>query len=437
VLLATVLLVGAVACVAELRRASLAQDLVSVRRWGLAAGLLVAAVLAVRLQLVPTVLLVVLYGVAATPGSPWVDRIRTLSVTAAAGALATVAWCFGSWQSSGTPLFPLFPGNVNPDYASAQDPGVSGLGAHVRQLGAYLSVGGLGPDMVVVLVVVAAALVFRRWLPDPRLLVVTTVAAVGNATVIGLFLTVTSEDDFRRYEFPAVAAVVIVLVLHVTAMRNGEKPAGQAPPAVSDVFANRSAIVAAVLGVIYLFGPLQLNYLLATIGDWPGAGGRVDAAGRGPENEDVIATSQQRADYRKAQALLADRSAIAAVDRPFLLDLRYSDIPSLDQVGAAAPGGNFPLFGTTSAKVQVLRDNGFDFLLVTAPSQNSCSSPEFLSRVIRTYPRPGPLLARYLLAWQQSVQQIARVAPASLVRVGSIWMIDLADAEAVLRSARD
>jgi hypothetical protein len=123
---------------------------------------------------------------------------------------------------------------------------------------------------------------------------------------------------------------------------------------------------------------------------------------------------------------------IAAVDRPYLLDYDTADVANLDLVGAAAPGGFFPVFGSTLEKVQLLRSKGYDHLLATVPEANDCSSPELLQQIMDANVRPGPLLARYSVAWVESLAEITELAPAAVQREGTLLLIDLEEAESDL-----
>ncbi len=55
-----------------------------------------------------------------------------------------------------------------------------------------------------------------------------------------------------------------------------------------------------------------------------------------------VSTPALRRSYRRALGRVDPDRTIAAVDRPYLIDYRRYDIPSLDLPGFAAPGGDFP-----------------------------------------------------------------------------------------------
>ena len=65
-----------------------------------------------------------------------------LSAAVATGSL--VAWAIGVWQSSGTPAYPLIPGNTNLGRPGSRDPALHGLldiaarGAELLRAGPYL-----------------------------------------------------------------------------------------------------------------------------------------------------------------------------------------------------------------------------------------------------------------------------------------------------------
>jgi hypothetical protein len=123
---------------------------------------------------------------------------------------------------------------------------------------------------------------------------------------------------------------------------------------------------------------------------------------------------------------------IAAVDRPYLIDYRRFDIPSMDLPGFTAPGGDFPFFTGPGAKVARLRHGGYDTLLATVPANEIAFNPYVLRQIasagLKAYSRP----ARYYLDWEDDIAEIARKAPGAVHRYGTVLVIDLARAQRLL-----
>lgn len=150
--------------------------------------------------------------------------------------------------------------------------------------------------------------------------------------------------------------------------------------------------------------------------------------------DDMLAAQDIRDDYTAALDLAADSGRlIAAVDHPYLIDYeRHDDVPSLDLPGWAAPGGDFPFFRGTAAKVRVLRGQGYSQLLATAPERHLCLNPDALRTQVET---GGSTLAPYFLDRSDGLSEIVETAPGAVRRDGSLLLIDLAAAERGLAAA--
>ena len=434
VLLVVPLMVAVFVAVGRVRTALVAQAPGEAYRWVAAAGLLLAAIASLRLQIVAFPTLVLVLGVVTVRTVGWRTRIVAVLVGGATACLGLLGWSVASWQSSGTPLYPLIGGNANPDVAMTGDPELSGLADQVGRTIELMLVGGRGPFVLAVVGVLVVTVAFRRRLQDPGLLYVVAAAALAVMVLVAAFLTLASTRDFTRYVFPIPAAVVVYLLLVV--VRDDDRPERELAPEDTTASTHLWRLLPlglAFVAFVYVFSPLSLVYPAEAVALRPGADGGLSADGHHQEVEDFIASQDERGQYRRAMEALRGRGrVIAAVDRPFLLDDDIADVPSLDLVGAAAPGGRFPVFGSTVAKVQLLRSQGFDYLLATEPDANDCSSPKLLQQIVDAQVRPGPLLASYGLAWVQSLDDIITDAPGAVRREGSLLLIDLHEAEAEL-----
>jgi hypothetical protein len=434
VLLVVPLIVAVCVAVGRVRAALVDRAAGEAYRWVAAAGLLLAAIASLRLQIVAFPTLVLVLGVATVTAVAWRTRILAVLLGGAVACLGLLGWSVASWQSSGTPLYPLLGGNANPEVAMTRDPDLSGPADQVGRTIELMLVGGRGPFVLAVLVVVVVAVVWRDRLRDPGLLYVVGGAALAVMLLVAAFLTLASTRDFTRYVFPIPAAVVVYCLLVV--IQADDRPEQEVPPEDTTTSTHLRRLLPLGLAFVafaYVFSPLSLVYPAEAVALRPGADGGLSADGHHAEVEAFIASPAQRSDYQQVLEALRGRGrVIAAVDRPFLLDVGSTDIPSLDLVGAAAPGGSFPVFGTTLEKVRLLRIQGYDYLLATEPDANDCSSPELLQQILDADVRPGPLLARYNLAWVESLAEIAELPPGAVERVGSLLIVDLAEAESEL-----
>jgi hypothetical protein len=141
------------------------------------------------------------------------------------------------------------------------------------------------------------------------------------------------------------------------------------------------------------------------------------------ERPDVVA------DYQHALEGLSDPShTILAVDRPYLVDYRRFDLPSLDLPGWVAPGGRFPFFRGPAAKVGTLLRAGFTTLVATDPRLDLCLKPSF-TRLVAPYDR----YHEFYDDWTRDLTEVGRRAPSAVHRFGSLLVIDLRRARADLR----
>ncbi len=113
VLLGSPLIVAVLAATAELRAALRVGDRRGAARWAVAAGLVIAALMSVRPNLGLLGALIVSLGALSTTGSRLSNRVRVLVIGGASTVIAVASWSFAMWQTVGTPLYPLFSGNLN------------------------------------------------------------------------------------------------------------------------------------------------------------------------------------------------------------------------------------------------------------------------------------------------------------------------------------
>jgi hypothetical protein len=437
VLLTVPLLIAGFLAVAQLRAALSIGVAAAGHRWAIASGLLLAGCASLRTNVAPVAGLVLAVGVLTVSTASRRARVVSLCIGVGTALGATAGWALGSWQSSGSPAFPVVAGNVNLAVATSRDPALHGFFDNLARTADLLLVGRYGPYVAAVLMTVVLAWLMRRRLPDAGLVAIVGVAAFVNIALLATFLTLGSRIELARYTFPISAALVLFFLYET--VRGTQTTAGTKTVGVRTRSANVRmglVLVPALVLFGYVFAPNPMHYVRVYRAIAPGAGaapGELAPNGHSTALEARIATDQQRSDYRQAAEILRGRGrTIAAVDRPYLIDYRVDDIPSLDLVGWAAPGGDFPLLGTTLSKIQLLRSEGYELLLATDPAAHSCINPTRLAIIKDTHPRPAPLLATYHFAWVTSLVEIIHLAPGAVQRVGSLLVIDLADAAAQL-----
>jgi hypothetical protein len=413
VLLVVPLLVAVFGVASELRGLLLGGPERTLWRWAAAGGLLLGGCAALRINVVPAAAAALLVGIVLAPGASMSGRVRTAALSAGVATVSLVAWALGLWQSSGTPAYPLIPGNTNLDAPSSRDPALHGL-LDIAARGAELL--RAGPYLWAALAVLGLSIVARRWLPDARLLWIVTLSVLGNMALLALYLTASSAENFARYVFPLSFALVVFFVYEVIR--------GTEPLEITTLEVSPLVVLASALLVLAYVSSLFTS-TAAVSNTWERTSDTL-SSGDLIEGVEASFTAASRRDYRAALALARGGGrTIAAVDRPYLIDYRRDDIQSLDLPGWAAPDGDFPFFDGVLPKIRVLRRAGYHQLLATVPERNACMSPGSLRARIAREPRPAPLYATYYLDWERGLAAIARRAPSSVRRVGTLVLIDL------------
>jgi hypothetical protein len=426
VLLVVPLLVAGFGTVSEMRT-SLPTAATGLR-WAVAAGLLLAGVVALRIHVGPTLAAVVAMGLLTARSMPLRNRWWALGTAGGTAALALIPWGIASWLSSGTPAYPFIGGNANPEVPASQDPALHGVRAIAARAVDLIQV---GPYLGAAVAVLVVALVAHRWLPDGWFVVIAAGAVLLNMAVLARVLTVSEGWNFARYTSPM--SIALVLFFAYEAVRGSETPAAGGFPPMARPFVLLAA-AALILGhVAFLFTSNgatvvrnSIEITRATLAD----GGQ-------HATFDLFSGWDVQDDYSAALDLAAGGGpVIAAVDRPYLIDYgRHDDIRSLDLPGWAAPGGDFPFFQGAAIKLGVLRRQGYSQLLVTVPERHICLAPDAVRAwAARTGPA-GSAIAPFFLDWSDSVAEIVETAPRAVRRVGSLLLIDLEAAERALLAA--
>jgi hypothetical protein len=413
VLLGTPLLVAVLAATAEMRRALRTGDTRRAFRWAAGAGLVIAALMSVRPNLGLLGALVVTLGVLLTTRSRVASRIQVVMAGGASTLVAVASWSFAMWRTVGTPLYPLFSGNMNTP--ALRGPPVGDLG---RRADLAFDLVRSGPSVWVALAVLIVSLLARRLLADAAFIVIAALATIVVTTMFALSTPLLRPLLFARYAGPMSAGLAVFFMLEL--IRSVDLPtSGDGVP--HHGWGGLSTVAAGVAMVAVSFSPIGPAW-----NDLPGGLqliGRTAADDRGgsnhpPDNEAM------RNSYREALASVVGKRTIAAVDRPYLIDYGRFDIPHVDAPGFMTPDGTFPFFTGPGPKVAVLRDAGFDVLLATDPDEDVCIGQAIIARRAQEQ-GPSRGIYRRFLDWGQDIQAIERLAPDAVQRFGSLLRIDL------------
>lgn len=423
VLMGSPLIVATLACTVELRVAVRARTMHAAARWAIGGGLVATALFSVRPNLGALAAAFLALGALSATGTGWLARIRVLAVAAASTLVALVPWSIASWQTVGTPLFPLLAGNQN--RAAVQHE----TAANLRDLAdqAFSLLRG-GPYLWIALGVLVVAFLVRKTLPDAPAILMAAVLTVGFIVLTALLEYFAARQAFVRYVAPAAEGLAVFFVCECVraadALPAPERPSRRLAPYLSVA----AAIALAAVGYSTLLVNLENPALVG------GVTLITKAAGNDlqPGPLFVVSTPALHSAYERALARVDPDRTIAAVDRPYLIDYAKFDIPNMDLPGFTAPDATFPFFTGPVPKIARLRREGYDTLLATVPATEACLNP-FVLRVqsfqhTRSYSQP----ARYYLDWEEDIAAIAAKAPHAVQRFGPLLVIDLPQAQRVL-----
>ena len=281
-------------------------------------------------------------------------------------------WCVGLWRSSGTPLFPLFPGTGAYGYDTFSSPGA--LSVLLRE---YVT----SPKIIVMVIPLLA---FWRSVPErPVLLIAYTVAVFMNLL---MFWSLTSADTYHigRYMWPMVF-VPLSLSLIVLA-RSNMVPVLRRP----------------VLAAVFTGGALLAGFQLA----WDM--GQL-AAALDPERSEI--ETELARSHRAMQALVpAGETMLVATDHPYLVDYRRNRIVNLDLPGTASPAPGMPFFQGGEALRAYLLSVGVRHVLSddgTQPRACLFDRARYAGEAMKREIPLSQLQARYILNFMENMDRVA------------------------------
>jgi hypothetical protein len=376
-----------------------------------------AAVVAIRTNVAPAAALIAVVGVATVAGT-WRDRVRTAAVCLLSGIAAFTPWAVVMWESSGTPLYPLLPGNENQRVPSVGgNTSIGSVGTLFRNAWHFVSNGTYPVALFVLLLLVILA---RRILPmSASTAFLMAGAGLVNVAILTVSVSISAVFDFERYTFP-LAAGVLFFALRSALVRLDEEPS----------MARRTAVRPTLLSVAALaaFFWIGTSHPIAilTVRDLDTARAYVEAAANIDDPDRYFTTDASVARARDALAAVPPGAqTLLAVSEPDAFLTAGADLQSMDQPGSAAPGGRFPFFSGPKAKVRTLRDNGYDFLIVTPGSDHLCFERGRLQGTLRSRVPAYRILARYSLDFFDDMDKLVRGYPDAARTINGLYVIDL------------
>ncbi|MGZ4688346.1 MAG: hypothetical protein ACXV9P_06485 [Acidimicrobiia bacterium] len=427
VLIGSPLLVAVFAATVELRGALRVGNRRAAFHWAVAGGLVVAALMSVRPNLGLLGAVVLTLGALSASGSRVLARIQVLLAGGGAALLAFAPWSIAMWRTAGTPLYPLFPGNLSE--AALERPALHGI-RDVAQHAFDLT--AAGPYLWVTLGVLVVSVVVRKLLPDATLVVI---AALATAAVSYLFAFNTPTASWVttiRYFAPMSEGLAVFFVCEMI------RGADARPKRERAGSFNRAVPILGVASALVLFA---FAYSTAGLEYTPFRGGAhiVELAAKDqlkPSPDKEVTTPALRTQYRRAFLGVNPHRTIVAVDRPYLIDYSRYDVQNLDAPGYMTPDGSeFPFFTGPVPKIAYLRDAGYDTLIATDPTVDACLNSVRIGSAVLTRPDLGDAYRRFL-DWDGDVQSIAKDAPAAVRRYGDLLVIDLPKAQRELAAEK-
>ena len=389
-------------------------------RAGLAWGLVAAWLIGLRVSNAPFPAAVWLVGalVAVRHGNS--ARAWSLAAAAAATLLALLPWNLTLWHSSGTPLFPLLPGNYHLD---------GGIAA-ARDIPAVLAfvVDCLWTNLYWLLVAVAGLAALR---PGVRLLTLQIVAGLAALLVISALLADNGQavDSFsiHRYSAPFCAASFLFLAgAALMTDSSVQEAAGAAGRRVQP-------LLLALALMVWLLFPVALRqgndavYWMSNLDLMRDVVAR--AAGAGAEAVRTglaVRDWPGEPDYAAAQATLPEEARlVSATEMPFFFRFDRQVIHTLDIPGLVSPPPGMPSFAGPEPVAAYLRSLGYTHLAFTpsAAGTGLYSATQWLG-LSDTGTRSERNWARYMLQFLQNEDRLARTYGA-IYRSPELVVLDL------------
>ena len=410
-------LVALGALVLVLRRAAQQSNRRGIAVAAAAVGVTAAALVAIRSNVAPATALVAVGGAATIAGTAR-DRIRTVAVCVSSGIVAFVPWSVAMWESSSTPLYPLLRGNENSRVPQIGGTNAIGLGDSMDTARHLLTSTPYPAALVALLVIIVLA---RKVFPTTAVVAALMAgAALVNMMLLTLNLSLVPTEHFNRYIFP-LAVGVLFFVIRGAFVRLDEEPS----------IMRRAAVGPAVLTVVVVAAFLWIGTrdpnAIVKVPNIEAAREFVDRAADVRDPDAAVTSDGSVANARAALASIPpDAKTILAVSEPDAFLTNGAELQSLDQPpGNAAPRGEFPFFSGPDAKVRTLRNNGYDYLVVSPSSNSLCFGRQRFIDFLGSSELGYRLVAPYVLDFFDDMDRVAERYPQATQMVNGFYVIDL------------
>jgi len=381
-----------------------------------AIGVTAAAVVAIRTSVAPAVVLFVVVSAVIVPGARR-DKLRTVAICVSSGIAAFLPWSIAMWESSGTPLYPLFRGNENQRVPSIGGNQSVNVGEFFSNAWHFASSCTYPLALLVLLLIALAA---RRVLPTTA----PTSALMSGAGLISMTLLIVSlalvaPREFDRYTFP-LAGGALFFLLRSALIRLDEEPS-----MVRRSVTRPALLAVATLGVFFWVGTSRPQATKLAVHDIGTARAYVESATNiGPDDRATPVASVERA-RRVLGAVPRGARTILAVSDPDAFLTAGADFQSMDQPGLVAPGGRFPFFSGPEAKVRALREHGYDFLIVTPSGGHPCFESNVLLANFHSDAPGIRAQAPFFLDFYGDIGALAQRYPNATRIIDGLYVFDL------------
>ena len=395
-----------------------------------ALGLFVGALLALRFYYVVSVVVGVVVVLV-------VDRrARALGPLAACAAVAVVSvagWAVALERSSGTPLFPLLPGNYNTAYPVGPSPFSSGLVSYARRVWSVSNGFHVGTVALLAIAVGVILAVLRRRRADGGAVLV----AAGIGCLVQLFFYTVVFSGFGaaeidRFEAPSTLACGLFVLDVLWSLPLAAAVTGLRGRAAADARAAWTTLVPRLAPVI---GALAAAVVVAVITfdvspsqAWSSArtdarlGTHVLAGTRGFTDR----LAAQRAQYVSLNAAIpAGAHVFSAVDEPSLMSFSRYTFATLDLAGSASPPPHMPFFQGADADVRYLRAQGFDYIAADSPTAKGLYQLAPWQYDLYSHNFNYRAWAPYFIDWSKTVTTLEHDPAYAVGHFGSLSLIDI------------
>ena len=245
-------------------------------------------------------------------------------------------WISVLWQSNGTPMFPPFPGTINPEFTVLGNKGGPLFdAAHAM---AFL----FTPESLVILFCMGLAGVAKQ----RSIAYTATLVTVGVSWLVSCKLGVGMFFESQRYTFPMIMPVAIWLIITTL---SGETDEGEAPSST------RFSVI------------LTLGMLLAL--NLPNAGRELGVQAESipqqiTSRERLVNPALTNADRELQNLTPVGTKIFVAVDTPYGFDFARNDIFTADFPGGSAIG-RWPLQQGPTALENYLVSHGFKYIIAS------------------------------------------------------------------------